>query len=211
MFGNVGKGMGIDSNEVMSMFCEDTKLNLSPAYLKPGFAFGGSCLPKDLRALTYQAKMLDLETPVLSAILRSNSLQIATGLQKITRLQKRRIGFLGMSFKADTDDLRESPLVEVIEALIGKGYEVRIYDRNVALNRLVGANKRFIDEHVPHLACLLVDNIDQIVDHAEVVVIGHHCKELPAILQKMRKDQCIVDLVAAAKKIEMQAQYEGMC
>jgi GDP-mannose 6-dehydrogenase len=207
----VCKGMGIDSHEVMSIFCEDTKLNLSSAYLKPGFAFGGSCLPKDLRALTYQAKMLDLETPVLSAILRSNSLQITSGLQKITNLQKKRIGFLGMSFKADTDDLRESPLVEVIEALIGKGYEVRIYDRNVSLNRIVGANKRYIEEHVPHLACLLVDTIDQLIDHAEVFVIGHHCKELPVILKKMRKDQCVVDLVAAAKRIETQARYDGMC
>jgi GDP-mannose 6-dehydrogenase len=208
--GNVCAGLGVDSHQVMSIFCEDTKLNLSPAYLKPGFAFGGSCLPKDLRALTHRAKTLDLETPVLNAILRSNAHQVLLGLQKIIHLRKKRIGFLGMSFKANTDDLRESPLVEVIETLIGKGYSVRIYDRNVSINNLVGANKRYIDEHVPHLSCLLVDTVGQLIDHAEVVVLGHQSDEVDTILKKLRTDQTVVDLVAAAKEINGQASYEGM-
>jgi GDP-mannose 6-dehydrogenase len=209
--GNVCKGLGVDSHQVMAIFCEDTKLNLSPAYLKPGFAFGGSCLPKDLRALTHRAKTLDLETPVLNAILRSNAHQILLGLQKITQLRKKRIGFLGMSFKTNTDDLRESPLVEVIETLIGKGYSVRIYDRNVSINNLVGANKRYIDEHVPHLSCLLVDTVDQLLDHAEVVVLGHHSEEVDTILKKIREDQTVVDLVAAARTTDGQVNYEGIC
>jgi GDP-mannose 6-dehydrogenase len=209
--GNVCEGLGVDSHQVMSIFCEDTKLNLSPAYLKPGFAFGGSCLPKDLRALTHRAKTLDLETPVLNAILRSNAHQVLLGLQKITHLRKKRIGFLGMSFKTNTDDLRESPLVEVIETLIGKGHSVRIYDRNLSLNKLVGANKRYIDEHVPHLSCLLVETVDQLIDHAEVVVLGHQSDEVDTILKKLRTDQEVVDLVAAAKAINGQASYEGMC
>jgi GDP-mannose 6-dehydrogenase len=209
--GNVCKGLGVDSHQVMAIFCEDTKLNLSPAYLKPGFAFGGSCLPKDLRALTHRAKTLDLKTPVLNAILRSNAHQILLGLQKITQLQKKRIGFLGMSFKTNTDDLRESPLVELIETLIGKGFSVRIYDRNLSLNKLVGANKRYVEEHVPHLSCLLVDTVGQLIDHAEVVVLGHLSDEVDTILKKLRTDQTVIDLVAAAKEINGQASYEGMC
>jgi len=200
--GNVCDGLGIDGHQVMSIFCEDTKLNLSPAYLKPGFAFGGSCLPKDLRALTHRAKLLDLETPVLSAILQSNANQILLGLQKITKLQKKRIGFLGMSFKPDTDDLRGSPLVEVIETLIGKGYSLRIYDRNVSLNKLIGANKRYIDEHVPHLSCLLVDSVEQLIEHAEVLVIGHQSDEMGAVLKKIRAGQIVVDLIAGAKRTD---------
>jgi GDP-mannose 6-dehydrogenase len=209
--GSVCRGVGIDAHRVMSIFCEDTKLNLSPAYLKPGFAFGGSCLPKDLRALTHRAKTLDLEIPVLSAILRSNAHQLALGLQKITQLGKKRIGFLGMSFKANTDDLRESPLVEVIETLIGKGHSVRIYDRSVSLNRLVGANKRYIDEHVPHLSRLLVDTVEQLLDHAEVVVLGHHSEEVGTILKTIREDQTVVDLVAATRRVDGEVNYEGMC
>jgi len=209
--GNLCKRLDIDSHEVMSIFCQDTKLNLSPAYLRPGFAFGGSCLPKDLRALTYQAKLLDLEAPVLNAVLRSNSHHIDLAIQRIINLQKERIGFLGMSFKADTDDLRESPLVEMIETLLGKGYSIRVYDKNVSVTRLVGANKRFVDEHVPHLSSLLVDTPDQLVDHAEVLVIGHQSPEIPALLAKMRPDQLVVDLVAGAKNVAMRPNYEGIC
>jgi GDP-mannose 6-dehydrogenase len=149
--GNLAKRLGVDSHEVMDVFCQDRKLNLSAAYLQPGFAFGGSCLPKDLRALAYQGKRLDLDSPVLNAILQSNAVQIQMGLQMITSLGKKRIGFLGMAFKPDTDDLRESPLVSLIETLLGKGYHVRIYDRNVSTSRLIGANRRFIEEHPPSL------------------------------------------------------------
>jgi GDP-mannose 6-dehydrogenase len=208
--GNICKRMGIDSHEVMSIFCQDTRLNLSPAYLRPGFAFGGSCLPKDLRALTYQAKLLDLESPVINAVLRSNHSHFVVAVQRITNLNKKRIGFLGMSFKADTDDLRESPLVEMIETLLGKGYSIRVYDKNVSVARLVGANKRFMDEHVPHLASLLVDTPEELVDHAEVLVIGHASPEIPALLGKMRADQFVVDLVAGAKNMAMTPKYEGI-
>jgi len=209
--GNLCKRMGLDSHEVMSIFCQDTRLNLSPAYLRPGFAFGGSCLPKDLRALTYQAKLLDLESPVINAVLRSNHSHFVVAVQKITNLNKKRIGFLGMSFKADTDDLRESPLVEMIETLLGKGYSIRVYDKNVSVARLVGANKRFMDEHVPHLSSLLVDTPEQLVDHAEVLVIGHASPEIPDLLGKMRADQFVVDLVAGAKGLAMTPKYEGIC
>jgi GDP-mannose 6-dehydrogenase len=209
--GNICKRMAIDSHEVMSIFCQDTRLNLSPAYLRPGFAFGGSCLPKDLRALTYQAKLLDLESPVINAVLRSNHSHFVVAVRKITSLNKKRVGFLGMSFKADTDDLRESPLVEMIETLLGKGYAIRVYDKNVSVARLVGANKRFMDEHIPHLSSLLVDTPEELVDHAEVLVIGHASPELPTILGKMRADQFVVDLVAAAKNMALTPTYEGLC
>ena len=209
--GNLCKRMGIDSHEVMSIFCQDTRLNLSPAYLRPGFAFGGSCLPKDLRALTYQAKLLDLESPVINAVLRSNHSHFVVAVQRITNLAKKRIGFLGMSFKADTDDLRESPLVEMIETLLGKGYSIRVYDKNVSVTRLVGANKRFMDEHIPHLSSLLVDTPDQLVEHSEVLVLGHPSPEIPALLAKMRRDQYVIDLVAAAKNVPMAPTYEGLC
>jgi GDP-mannose 6-dehydrogenase len=209
--GSVCKGLGVDSHQVMAIFCEDRKLNLSPAYLKPGFAFGGSCLPKDLRALTHRAKILDVETPVLNAILRSNAQQVLAGVRKIASLGKKRIGFLGMSFKSNTDDLRESPLVEIIETLIGKGYSVRIYDRNVAVNKLVGANKRFIDEHVPHLSNLLVDTVEELIEQAEILILGHPSKEIEALLAKLRPDQIIVDLAAAAKDRAGQPNYHGIC
>jgi GDP-mannose 6-dehydrogenase len=209
--GNLCKRMSIDSHEVMSIFCQDTRLNLSPAYLRPGFAFGGSCLPKDLRALTYQAKLLDLESPVINAVLRSNHSHFVVAVQRITGLNRKRIGFFGMSFKPDTDDLRESPLVEMIETLLGKGYAIRVYDKNVAVARLVGANKRFMDEHIPHLASLLVETPEQLVDHAEVLVIGHTAPELPGLLATMRSDQFVVDLVAGAKDVAMAPRYEGIC
>jgi GDP-mannose 6-dehydrogenase len=209
--GNLCKRMGVDSHEVMSIFCRDTRLNLSPAYLRPGFAFGGSCLPKDLRALTYQAKLLDLDSPVINAVLPSNHSHFVVAVQRITGLNRKRIGFLGMAFKSDTDDLRESPLVEMIETLLGKGYSIRVYDKNVSVARLVGANRRFMDEHVPHLSSLLVDTPEQLVDHSEVLVIGHASPEIPAIVGKMRADQFVVDLVAGAKNLAMTPKYEGIC
>jgi GDP-mannose 6-dehydrogenase len=209
--GNLCKKLGLDGHDVMAVFCEDRKLNLSPAYLKPGFAFGGSCLPKDLRALTYQAKSLDLESPVLNSILASNVVQIRRGIQMITSVGKKRIGFLGMSFKPDTDDLRESPLVEVIETLLGKGYAVKIYDRNIAMSRLIGANRRFIDEHIPHLSSLLVDTTDALVADADVVVIGYSTPEFVAAVQRLRPDQVVVDLARLAKTVDTPAHYEGIC
>jgi GDP-mannose 6-dehydrogenase len=209
--GNLCKRMGVDSHEVMGVFCQDRKLNLSPAYLKPGFAFGGSCLPKDLRALAYQAKRLDLDSPVLNAILQSNAVQVQLGLQMITSLGKKRIGFLGMAFKPDTDDLRESPLVSVIESLLGKGYRVRIYDRNVSTSRLIGANRRFIEEHIPHLSSLLVENINDLAAEADVIVVGYQSPEFAQVIQSLRADQTVIDLARLAKQVTTPARYEGIC
>ena len=209
--GNLCKKMGVDSHEVMSVFCEDKKLNLSPAYLKPGFAFGGSCLPKDLRALVYQAKRFDLDSPVLNAILPSNAAQVAAGLQMIVKTGKKRIGFLGMAFKPDTDDLRESPLVEVIETLLGKGYFIRIFDRNVATSRLIGANRRFMETHIPHLSSLLAENIEQIAEESEVIVVGYKAPEFIPVLKSLRSDQTIIDLARIVRRVDTPAHYEGIC
>ncbi len=192
--GSICDALGIDSHLVMNIFCSDTKLNISPYYLKPGFAFGGSCLPKDVRALTYEAKRLDVNTPVLNAILPSNRHQIALGLRKITSLQRKKIGILGLSFKAGTDDIRESPLIELTESLIGKGYDVRIYDRNISLARLCGGNKEYVERKIPHIARLMVGSVDQIVDHAEVIVIGYKTSEFNEVIDLLRPDQAVVDL-----------------
>lgn len=209
--GNLCKKMGVDSHDVMSVFCEDRKLNLSPAYLKPGFAFGGSCLPKDLRALVYQAKRFDLDSPVLNAILPSNAAQVETGIQMIMGMGKKRIGFLGMSFKPDTDDLRESPLVEVIETLLGKGYLIRIYDRNVSASRLIGANRKFMEEHIPHLSSLLVASAEELTAAADVIVVGYNSPEFTSALQSLRADQTVVDLARIAQPFTSRARYEGIC
>jgi GDP-mannose 6-dehydrogenase len=209
--GNLCKKMGVDSHEVMSVFCEDRKLNLSPAYLKPGFAFGGSCLPKDLRALTYQAKRFDLDSPVLNSILASNAAQVRLAIQMILGLGKKRVGFLGMAFKPGTDDMRESPLVEVIETLLGKGFQVKIYDRNVSASALIGANKRFIEEHVPHLSSLLVGRAEDVVAASQVVVVGYAAAEFAAALKGMRADQVIIDLARIGGREVLAAAYDGIC
>jgi GDP-mannose 6-dehydrogenase len=210
--GNLCKEMGIDSHEVMDIFCQDTKLNLSPYYLKPGFAFGGSCLPKDLRALTYRGKMLDLELPVLNAILPSNLYQIQRGLKRIIAYSKKRIGILGFSFKAGTDDLRESPIVDVIETLLGKGYDIKIYDRNVNMARLVGANRQFIEQKIPHIAELMANSIKEVLEHAEVIVIGNKSGEFRTIEGKIQPDQHVLDLVRLWERAPAEFDwYEGIC
>ena len=209
--GSMCKSFGIDSHVVMDIFCQDTKLNLSKVYLKPGFAFGGSCLPKDLRALSYQAKRADVEVPILNAILQSNAVHIKGVIQRIVALGKKRVGFLGMTFKPDTDDLRESPLVEVIETLLGKGFHVKIYDRNVATSRLIGANKQFIGEHIPHLSSLLVERAEDAVDTAQVVVVGYASAEFVPALKSMRADQLIIDLARIEGHENFTASYDGIC
>jgi len=209
--GNLCKKMGVDSHDVMSIFCEDRKLNLSPAYLKPGFAFGGSCLPKDVRALAYQAKRFDLESPVLNAILPSNAAQVQVALQMIMGFGKKRVGFLGMAFKPDTDDLRESPLVSVIETLLGKGYAIRIYDRNVSTSRLIGANRRFMEEHIPHLSSLLVGSAEELATGADVIIIGYQSPEFASAIRLLRADQAVVDLARIAREVSTAAHYEGIC
>jgi GDP-mannose 6-dehydrogenase len=209
--GNLCKGMGIDGHRVMEIFCQDTKLNLSPYYMKPGFAFGGSCLPKDVRALTYKARSLDLDLPVLSAILPSNERQVARGIRMILDKGHRRVGILGFSFKAGTDDLRESPLVEVIEYLLGKGYELRLYDRNVSLAALTGANRDYILNHIPHISRLMVQSMDEVLAFAETLVIGNSAAEFSNILERKRPGQVVVDLVRVVKESRHSSEYDGIC
>jgi GDP-mannose 6-dehydrogenase len=209
--GNLCKSISIDGHAVMKIFCEDKKLNISPAYLMPGFAFGGSCLPKDLRALAYKAKTLDLALPIMNAILPSNEMQIAKGLQLITEKNQKRIGILGFSFKAGTDDLRESPMIEVIERLIGKGYDLRIFDKNVNMASLVGANRDFILNRIPHISRLMVKSIDAVLDHAETVVVGNKDPEFETVLKRMRTGQYLVDFVRIANLRSENGKYDGIC
>jgi len=208
--GTLSKQLGVDSHEVMDIFCRDKKLNLSATYLKPGFAFGGSCLPKDVRALEYRAKELDLELPVIGSLLRSNGLQIQRAVDLIIQSGKKRVGLLGFSFKAGTDDLRESPMVILAETLLGKGYEVRIYDRNVSLARLTGANKDYIERQIPHLSKLLSEDIDEVVAASDVVVIGNASPEFGEAITRCRRDQVVLDLVRIPTTHSgLAAHYEG--
>jgi GDP-mannose 6-dehydrogenase len=194
--GRLARSVGIDGRDVMDLVCRDMRLNISKAYLKPGFAFGGSCLPKDLRALTYVGKLNDVTTPMLGNVMGSNRAHIDHALDLITRTGKRKIGMIGLSFKAGTDDLRESPLVTVAKRLIGEGYDLRIYDPEVNLARLIGANKRYIEQSIPHIGSLMADDCAAVIDHADVLVAGLASKELVAQLQRsVRADQTVIDLV----------------
>jgi GDP-mannose 6-dehydrogenase len=210
--GNVCKRVGIDSHEVMAIFCKDEKLNLSSYYMKPGFAFGGSCLPKDVRALQYRAKEVDLDIPVIQAILGSNQLQIQHAIDEIVDTGRKRIGLLGFSFKAGTDDLRESPIVILAEALLGKGYALAIYDKNVSIARLVGANKDYINTQIPHLSSLLSESIDDVIDRSDVIVVGNAAPEFSEALTRTRPDQIILDLVRVkTPRAEIKGDYRGIC
>jgi GDP-mannose 6-dehydrogenase len=210
--GNLCKRVGIDSHEVMDIFCRDEKLNLSSYYLKPGFAFGGSCLPKDVRALQYRAREVDLEMPLINSVLGSNHMQIQHALDRIIETGKKRIGILGFSFKAGTDDLRESPMVILGEALLGKGYELCIYDRNVSMARLMGANKEYIERQIPHLSRHLCDSIDDVIARSDVIVIGNAAPEFSQAVTHCRPDQTIVDLVRIPIEFAaLRAQYDGIC
>jgi len=209
--GNICKGLSIDSHEVMDVFCQDTKLNLSAYYLKPGFAFGGSCLPKDLRALSYKSKELDLETPVISAILQSNKRQIERAIEMVLATKKKRIGVLGFSFKAGTDDLRESPMVTLIETLIGKGMELVIYDRDVSLARLFGANKDYIEREIPHISQLMRSSVAEVLTTSDVIVIGNKAEEFLEIEGQLRSDQLVIDLVRLFKGRVSDENYQGIC
>jgi GDP-mannose 6-dehydrogenase len=210
--GAVAKPLGVNSHRVMEIFVSDTKLNLSPYYLKPGFAFGGSCLPKDVRALAWCARDRNVITPMLFSLMEANREHIQRAVKAVTAFGKKKIGLLGLAFKAGTDDLRESPMVEMVETLLGKGYQIRIYDRNVSLARLVGANRRFIEGTLPHLAELLCETADEILDHAEVIIVANHDREFPPILEKVRSDQIIFDLVRILPDPARQTgNYHGFC
>jgi len=209
--GNICKSLNIDSHEVMEVFCQDTKLNLSPYYLKPGFAFGGSCLPKDLRAINYRAKELDVEVPLLASLLRSNRLQIDRALEMIEATKKKRIGILGFSFKAGTDDLRESPMVTLIETLIGKGMQLSIYDKDVSLARLFGANKEYIEREIPHISQLMRESVTEVVNSADVIVIGNKSEEFTEIQSLIKPGAVIIDLVRVFGNRVSDETYRGIC
>jgi len=192
--GDACAAFGADTHEVIRIFLMDRKLNVSEAYLRPGFAFGGSCLPKDLRALVYAAHAADIAMPLLSAILPSNEAQIRRGVEAVLETRKRRVGVVGLSFKTGTDDLRESPIVALVEVLIGKGLDVRILDRNVAVARLVGANRRYIEEEIPHIASLMCESVEMLVGHADVLVIGNASEEAARALAACGPNQVVIDL-----------------
>lgn len=208
--GNICKAVGIDSHEVMDIFCQDTKLNLSSYYLKPGFAFGGSCLPKDLRALTYQAKTLDLDLPVLNSVMESNRVQMERGIRFVLEKDRKRVGVLGFSFKAGTDDLRESPLVEMIERLLGKGIDLKLYDKNVNFARLMGANRDYIMQKIPHITTLMVDSVEQVLDHAEVIIIGNNDPAFHTVPEKLRPEQILIDMVRVPTNGLKSDRYDGI-
>jgi GDP-mannose 6-dehydrogenase len=209
--GNVCKGLGLDSHKLMDIFCQDTKLNLSPYYLKPGFAFGGSCLPKDVRALSYKAKTMDIQVPIINAILPSNQIQIERGIQSVIDKGSKKIGILGFSFKAGTDDLRESPIVELAERLIGKGYDLRVYDANVKIASIHGANREYILNQIPHISKLMVDSIDEVLDHAGTIVIGNGSPEFREVPKLLAPHQQIVDLVRISDTKSVEGVYDGIC
>jgi GDP-mannose 6-dehydrogenase len=209
--GTACRSLGLDSHEVMRIFCTDTKLNISPAYLRPGFAFGGSCLPKDLRALVHAARRADLSLPLLESVLPANEHHLQRAVDMVLAAGGRKVALFGLSFKPGTDDLRESPLVELAERLLGKGHELRIHDPAVALSALVGANREYIDQHIPHLSRLLVPTPEEALAGADVCVVGARTPEVDAALAGIR-DLPVVDLVRLEDSLERQSagRYSGV-
>ena len=210
-FGNILKRLGLDSHRVMEIFCRDNKLNLSPYYLKPGFAFGGSCLPKDLRALTFKAREMDVDVPVLNAIMTSNRLQVERAIDLVLDTGRRSVGVLGLSFKPGTDDLRESPMIALIEALIGKGLSLSIYDREVELSRIFGANKDYLERVIPHISKLLKPSMDTVIQDSEVIVIGKQQEEFLSLSDNLNNGRIIIDLVRLFDRAGGKKSYEGIC
>jgi GDP-mannose 6-dehydrogenase len=208
--GRLCNAIGIDGHGVMDTFCRDHKLNISPSYLKPGFAFGGMCLPKDLRALLGEARARDVALPILSAVLPSNQLELDLGVRAVIDAGHRKVGILGISFKPGTDDLRESPLVELAERLIGKGFDVRIYDRNVNMAKVSGGNRDYVLHRIPHISCLLLDTIDALLEHADTVVIGNAAPEFGAVASRVTARQHVVDLVRIADARATSGAYAGL-
>lgn len=209
--GNVCKSLNIDSHLIMDVFCKDTKLNISSHYLKPGFAFGGSCLPKDLRAFLYESQILNLNLPIIGSVLPSNRTQIDTALNMVVEQGNKKVGVLGFCFKANTDDLRESPIVELIERLIGKGYELTLFDKNLSDSKLYGANRDYLLNHIPHISDLMVDSIDELLARSQTIIIGNKAHEFESVLDTLAPDQCVVDLVRIRTAFPKTEQYSGIC
>jgi GDP-mannose 6-dehydrogenase len=210
--GSLAKAYGVDGQEVMEIFCRDNRLNISPAYLKPGFAFGGSCLPKDLRALVYGAKQNDVDAALLSSVLESNRQHIEKGVQLVEATGRRRVGVLGISFKPGTDDVRESPIVALVETLIGRGYEVSIHDRTVDPEQLVGANKAFLERELPHIAALMRPSVGDVLESSDVVVIANGDSAFRDVARQVSNGQIVIDLVGTARpNREIDGSYEGIC
>ncbi len=206
------EALGVDAFEVMDLVCKDRQLNISPAYLKPGFAFGGSCLPKDLRATLYLAKTRDVEVPMLGGILQSNRLHVEHAIAKVLASGRRRVGMIGLSFKTGTDDLRESPLVLMAEQFIGKGLNVLVYDPEVHLSRLLGANRRFIEQHVPHIGSLMREDIESVIGESDVLVVGlSDTKIFEALARHVREDQLVLDLVNIPQREALRGKVMGLC
>ncbi len=209
--GMICKRLGVDSHEVMDLFCMDTKQNLSSYYLKPGFAFGGSCLPKDIRALKYKSKMLDYDSRIINSIMASNENQIDEALRMIFATKKKKVGMLGLAFKAGTDDMRESPLVTVAETLIGKGYDLKIFDKNVIFAKLTGANKAYIEREIPHISNLLATSVEEVYNFADVLVIGSKDPDIEYIAT-MDTDKTVIDLVRIVDDLsDTGRNYNGLC
>ena len=211
--GTLAKHLGVDTQAVTEIFTSDGRLNISSAYLSPGFAFGGSCLPKDVRALLYRAKELDLRLPLLESLLPSNAEHVERALEAVARTGKRKIAQLGLSFKAGTDDLRESPQVELIKRLLGEGYQVRIWDKDVSLGRLAGSNRQYIEQVIPHIGSLLKDNLEEVISQAEVVILGNRSVTEDQLAGHLRAEQAVIDLVNLDKsrRPRTAAEYEGIC
>ena len=210
--GTICRQHNLDSHQVMDIFCRDKKLNLSEYYLKPGPAFGGSCLPKDLKALLHHSRHLDVTLPVLESILPSNEKQIEFACRMVERTGRKRVGICGLSFKAGTDDLRESPMVKLIEFLLGKGYPLRVYDENVSLARLHGANRAYIEQVVPHIACLIADSPEELIEWSEVIVLGNRSRQFEPMLARLRRNQSVIDLVRVPlDTASLNGNYQGIC
>jgi GDP-mannose 6-dehydrogenase len=210
--GTLCKTQGIDSREVMRIFCMDDRLNISTTYLDPGFAFGGSCLPKDLKALNGKLKEAHIAAPVIGSILLSNDVHIQHAIKLIEGAGSKKVGILGMSFKAETDDLRGSPVVKIVEALVGKGYKVGVYDGNLDLDRIMGTNRAFLEEEVPYLSSILRPDMRTLVDESQVLVVANKNKEFREVIRLMRPDQALVDLVGIVKdQSQIEGRYIGIC
>lgn len=208
----VAQSQGADSHDIMQLVCKDTRLNISPAYLRPGFAFGGSCLPKDLRALLYMARGADVEIPMLASLLPSNKSHIEHAIQTVMARGERSVGMIGLSFKSGTDDLRESPLVTLAETFIGKGLDLRIYDPEVNVARLTGANRRYIDESIPHIASLMTDSCEAVIEHGKTLIVGlNDAPVMETLYNSNRDDQFVLDLVGIAERDRIRGEYRGAC